>query len=114
MSLVGLLLLSDPSTSNPPPPLFSINTPVRNLLITPHTQSTVVVSVGPNSPPVPKKLAEQIGKGEYIDLKEVLPSHLGAPEPTVFDLLEKSAKVRPKKTSPTFKNGPSASTHSWQ
>ena len=96
-SLAGLQLLSDPSTSNPPPPLLSINTPVRNLLITPHTQSTDAISVGPSSPPVPKKLAEQIWKGEYIDLKELLPSHLGAPEPTVFDLLGKSEKVRPKK-----------------
>ena len=82
-----------------PPPLLSINSPANTLLTVPCTQSTDAISVGPSSPPVPRKLAEQIWKGKYIDLKELLPSHLGAPEPTVFDLL---GKFRPKKNVSTI------------
>ena len=43
-----------------------------------------------NSPPVPRKLAEKIWKGEYIQLDKLLPSNLGAPELTLVDLLGKN------------------------
>ena len=58
--------------------------------------------MGPNSPPVPKKLAERIWKGEYIDLIDLLPSQLGAPELTFLDLLAKTEKARPKKQITTI------------
>ena len=34
------------------------------------------VGLGPVSPPIPAKLAEEIWKGEYIDLNELLPACL--------------------------------------
>jgi hypothetical protein len=58
--------------------------------------STEAINIGSCLPPVPKKMAEHIWKGEYIDLRELLPSQLGAPEPTVFDLFSKTERVDPK------------------
>ena len=46
-----------------------------------------MVAAGPVSPPIPSKLAENIWRGEYIKLDELLPACLGAPAPTVLDVL---------------------------
>ena len=81
------------SRAGDPPP-----TPLCKSLSAPQSaQSTEVISVGHCSPPVPKKLAERIWRKEFIDFRDLLPSQLGAPEPTVFDLFGKTDKVRPQK-----------------
>ena len=47
----------------------------------------LAVSVGPHSPPIPKKLAQKIWRNEFIELRELLPSRLGIPPPTLMDVL---------------------------
>ena len=92
-------------TSSPaadPPLLIPLTTPLTALSAPQTTQSTEAISVGPCSPPVPKKLAERIWKKEFIDFRDLLPSQLGAPEPTVFDLFGKTDKARPKKQISTI------------
>ena len=68
------------------------------------TQSTKAISVGPISPPEPKKLVEQILKKEFIDFRDLLPSLFGTPEPTVFDLFEisKNTYCQFRNTFPTI------------
>ncbi len=51
----------------------------------PKSGEAVVVSM--NSPPIPGKLAEKIWRNEFIELDSLLPSRLGAPEPTIQDLV---------------------------
>ena len=82
-----------PDPENLPPPL---DTPLTRLLPNQQAPSTQAVDIGPGSPLVPRKLAEQIWKGEYIELRELLPSQLGAPQPTVYDLLTRGEKPRQK------------------
>ena len=90
--------MSDPNTpTHPPPPLLTADTPIAALLPNQLPLSTQAIDIGPGSPPVPKKLAEQIWKGEYIELRELLPSQLGAPQPTILDLFGKAEKPRQKK-----------------
>ena len=43
--------------------------------------------MGTHSPPVPKKLAEKIWSGEFLEFSELLPSWLGGPELTLQDLV---------------------------
>ena len=45
------------------------------------------ISVGPHSPPIPKKLAERIWRNEFVELQELLPARLGIPQPTLMDVL---------------------------
>ena len=60
-----------------------------------------------SSPPVPRKIAEQIWKGQYnIELKKLLPANLGAPEPTILISWENKRRPGPRKASPALKNGP--------
>ena len=61
----------------PTTPLFSLLPPPAD------PSSSDALSVGVLSPPVPRKLAEKIWKGEFFDLSELLPSRLGAPELTL-------------------------------
>jgi len=60
-------------------------------------------------PPVPKRLADKIWRGEYIELWELLPTQLGAAESTFLDLMSKSEKSKPKRVSTRFSNGPHVS-----
>ena len=54
--------------------------------------------MGGCSPPVPKKLADKICNGEFIELEQLLPANLGAPEPTMFDLLaHRNRPLKPAK-----------------
>jgi hypothetical protein len=50
------------------------------------------------------KLAEKIWRGEYIELDELLPARLGAPGPTVLDVLLHSDKAKPKKNISTIED----------
>ena len=52
------------------------------------------LSVGPHSPPIPKKLAEKIWRSEFIELSELLPSRLGIPQPTLLDVLAPKQSVK--------------------
>lgn len=72
-------------TISPLTPLSSVIKVMSNV-----EQTSKAIIVGMNSPPVPKKLAEKIWKGEYIQLDKLLPSNLGAPELTLVDLLGKN------------------------
>ncbi len=47
---------------------------------------SVVVSHA--SPPIPAKLVLRIWRGEYVDMNNLLPYRLGAPEPTLADTLQ--------------------------
>ena len=67
--------------------------------------STKAISVGPCSPPVPKILAERIWRKEFIDFRDLFPSQLGAPEPTIFNLFEKTDKAHPKKYISSIQEG---------
>ena len=51
------------------------------------TGSTEAIVVSVNLPPVPGKLAEKIWRKEFIELDALLPSRLGAAEPTLQDLV---------------------------
>ena len=82
---------------------FSLDTALTSLLTDPHKTKSAI-SVGPVSPPVPRKVAEKIWRGEYIELLELLPERLGAPGPTVLDALLQSDKVKPKKSISTIQD----------
>lgn len=96
-SLSGISTIAgqQPLSIDTPPQFISLDTALTH--VAHPAQSKEAVNVGPSSPPVPKKLADKIWKGEYIDLCELLPSQLGAPEPTVYDLFGKTERVRPRK-----------------
>ena len=53
------------------------------------------------SPPIPHKLALKIWRGEFIDLNNLLPFRLGAPEPTLVDALRNKPKEWKQITSIT-------------
>ena len=98
-ALSGLQLIGEqqPSSSRTPPALLPLSSPAVNLVTTNNSLSSDAIDIGPSSPPVPRKIAEQIWKGQYVELKELLPANLGAPEPTIFDLLGKQERARTKK-----------------
>ena len=56
------------------------------------------VSIGPHSPPIPKKLANKIWRDEFVELSELLPSRLGISQPTLMDVLA------PSSTKPVLKH----------
>lgn len=75
--------------------IFTPSTPLSSIIkVSSSEQTSEAVIVGMNSPPVPKKLAEKIWKGEYVQLDKLLPSNLGAPELTLVDLLRKIKRGR--------------------
>ncbi len=49
--------------------------------------TTSAVVLDSTTPPIPRKLAERVWRGEFVELQEFLPARLGAPEPTLFDLI---------------------------
>lgn len=89
-ALAGVQTITDQQSPGDPtsPQLISLNTALVDI------GKGQSMGVGPSSPPVPKKLADRIWKGKYIDLRELLPSWLGAPEPTVYDLFGETERVR--------------------
>lgn len=58
--------------------------------------------MGSHSPPIPEKLATKIWKGEFIELHELLPSWLGAPEVTLLDLMSGKDKLKDQKKITTI------------
>ena len=70
-------------TLTPHTPLASLLPP---LFESASTASKKAIVIGTTSPPIPRKLAEAIWRDEFIDLAELLPARLGAPEPTLLEL----------------------------
>ena len=68
----------------------------------PQLPSSEAIVVGGSSPPVPRKIAEKIWKLEYVDLNELLPSRLGAPELTMLDLFTQRDRAKEAKKIQTF------------
>ena len=83
-------------TLTPSTPLASLLPPLAS------SPSSGAVSVGSHSPPIPEKLATKIWKGEFIELHELLPSRLGAPEVTLLDLMSGKEKHKEPKTITTI------------
>ena len=78
--------------------LFSPTTPAARVINQPPSSGLLdAVVIGGCAPPVPKKLAEKIWSGEFVDFDMLLPANLGAPELTMRDLL--ANKNRPVKSS---------------
>ena len=68
---------------------LSPHTPLATLLSQVESASSEpkkAVVIGTSYPPIPYKIAEAIWRDEYIDLAELLPARLGAPEPTLLEL----------------------------
>ncbi len=61
--------------------------------------TTSAVVLGSTTPPIPRKLAEKVWRGEFVELQEFLPARLGAPEPTLFDLIAEKGAHKAKKSS---------------
>lgn len=80
--------LGNERTLSPATPLMSL------LPLATAPQSAEAVTVGSHSPPIPKKLAAKIWEGEFVELSELLPCRLGAPELTLLDLM--SGRDKPK------------------
>ena len=99
-SLAGLQT-SEQQTAGGHEQQFSLETTIDSLLLG-DAQSKKAVAVGPVSPPIPTKLAQKIWRGEYIDLDELLPVRLGAPGPTVLDVLLQVEKTKAKKNITTI------------
>ena len=96
-SLTPIMSLGSPATVEhdsglqPMTPLASLLPPL------PAPSSNEAVPVGIHSPPVPRKLAEKIWKGEFVELSELLPSRLGAPKVTLRDLMSNRDKPKEPK-----------------
>ena len=45
------------------------------------------IVIGASTPPVPRKLAERIWRGEFVEMQELLPARLGVPEPSLLDVI---------------------------
>ena len=66
------------------------STPISSVIkVSSSEQTNEAIIVGMNSPPIPKKVAEKIWRGEYVQLDKLLPANLGTPELTLVDLLGK-------------------------
>ena len=63
----------------------------------PSTSADAIV-VSRNLPPIPNKLAEKIWRKEFVEMDQLLPSRLGAPEPTLGDLVVGEKKQKEKKS----------------
>lgn len=55
-----------------------------------------------SSPQVPHKIAEKVWKLEFVELNELLPSRLGAPELTMPDLFTQRDRAKEAKKIQTF------------
>lgn len=88
------------TTSSSQSPRLSLQLPLATLASPSKVASedtNQALSVGPHSPPIPKKLAEKIWRSEFIELSELLPSRLGIPQPTLLDVLAPSTPKPPVK-----------------
>lgn len=74
------------------PPLTG-DMPLGNLLMPAKVPGFVArVIVGQSSPPIPAKVVERIWRGAHVDLNMLLPHRLGAPEPTLTEVLQRRAR----------------------
>ena len=78
-------------------PQMALQLPLSMLSTPSNDDPCQAVSVGPHSPPIPKRLAEKIWRNEFIELNELLPSRLGIPQPTLMDVLAPSKQTTPLK-----------------
>ena len=81
------------ATLSPSTPLMSLLPHIDSV----HERTANAVLIGCSSPPIPRKLAEKAWGGEYIDLAELSPARLGAPEPTLLELFAGNGKAKSKK-----------------
>jgi hypothetical protein len=51
-----------------------------------------LVVVGPTSLPVPRKRCDRIWGNQFVNMQELLPARLGAPDPSWKDLIEAVGK----------------------
>ena len=56
----------------------------------PSSKSKKAIVIGSSYRPIPYKIAEVIWRDQYLDLAELLPVRLGAPEPTLLELFSGS------------------------
>ena len=101
LSAVGSSQVITPTT-----PLASLLPPVAAPL------SAEAITVGSHLPPIPKKLVNKIWRSEFIELSELLPRRLGAPEVTLMDLI--SNRDRPKDPKKITTIQQSKIGHSWR
>lgn len=73
--------------SNPGTYQLTPESPVSALWHETASSKAQAVVVSPNTPPVPSKIAERIWNHEFVELDTLLPASLGAPEPTLRDLV---------------------------
>ena len=84
---------SSSSAVTPHTPLAALLTSAEHEVVTSKSKKAIVI--GSTSPPIPYKLADAIWRDEYIDLDELLPVRLGAPEPTLLELFSGHQKKQP-------------------
>ena len=86
------------ATTTVTPSRMSLQVPLSALTTSPTKADTGhAISIGPHSPPIPKKLAEKVWRNEFIELHELLPARLGVPQPTLMDVLAPSTPKVPLK-----------------
>ena len=88
-----MTIRSTSSVMTPHTPLAALITPAEREVVCSKYKKAIVI--GSTSPPIPYKLADMIWHHEYIDLEELLPAHLGAPEPTLLELFSGHRKKHP-------------------
>ena len=78
---------------------ISPTTPLTQLVpSTDHPRSTLsAIVVSRSIPPVPIKLASKIWQGEFVEIECLLPARLGAPEPTLGDLVTGEKQQKDKR-----------------
>ena len=84
---------SSSSVVTPHTPLAALMTSAEQEASIAKTKKEIVI--GSTFPPIPYKLAESIWRDEYVDLAELLPVRLGAPEPTLLELFAGHQKKQP-------------------
>lgn len=82
----------DTSLLSPSTPLVQLLPPAEG----PSASSEAVV-VSRTLPPIPAKLVDRVWRKEYVEMDLFLPSKLGAPEPTLGDLVAGERKKREKR-----------------
>ena len=63
-----------------------------------------LVVVGPTSLPVPCKLCDRIWDNQFVNMQELLPARLGAPDPSWKDLIEAVSKGKSTNMGKTIKS----------
>ena len=95
-----------PATGSPTNWSLSPHTPLGSLVSQAEasTKPEKAIVIGTSYPPIPYRIAEAIWRDDYIDLAELLPARLGAPEPTLLELFSGSQNkpARAKKSITTI------------